>query len=99
MVKVPKKNSALSKILMIKRSFLTDESRILRLVKSNGILICASNGLKLEVISVETKNQSEIVLHVSGEDVTLRVHSIYTRSIEDDIVTTVLNNINQSSVI
>jgi hypothetical protein len=55
--------------------------------------------LKLQVISVETKNQSEIVLYASGEDVTLHVHSIYTRSIEDDIVTTILNKIPQSLAI
>lgn len=79
--------------------FRVEDEKITKYVKSNSILVRTTDGLKLSVISVETKKVENGNLKVNGTEVPISLFTIFTKPHEKEKITTVVNNVTQSMTI
>lgn len=76
--------------------FRVQDQRVLKMVKSNSILVRTSDNMKLQVISVETRRVENGSLFVNGEEVPISLFSIQTKIYEKERVPAIVNNVTQN---
>lgn len=79
--------------------FRIQDDEITRFVKSNSIITRTTDNLKLQVISVETKNVVNKSLDVNGVQIPLALFAIIVKLYDKEKITSVINNVTQNITI